>query len=284
MNWGPLSPINLRRASAALWDAAAFFLATLALAGARYDFDLDLVQWEAALYYPVIASALMILVGYSVGLYRGHFRVGSFQEAFRLAFTVATITLFLAVMFVFFVPVFPRGLALSVPPGALLLMVAGRWLVRAYYDRAPASTAEEDGPVLVYGAGVIGGQIARAIRGSAESEMRVVGFLDDDPGNRNLHLEGSRVVGRGADLEAVAARLGAAKVILAITRADEEFIRALTLRTDAVGLKLMVIPPVELRSCMLVRASARRFNPAGSALLHLVKDCEIGEYRGIQWN
>ncbi len=245
MNWGSMSPINLRRASAALWDAAAFFLATLALAGARYDFDLDLVQWAAALHYPVMASALMILVGYSVGLYRGHFRIGSFQEAFRLAFTVAAITLFLAVMFILYVPDFPRGLALSVPPGALLLMVAGRWLVRAYYDRAPASTAAEDKPVLIYGAGVIGGQIARAIRGSAKSEMRVVGFLDDDPANRNLHVEGSRVVGRGGDLEAVAARLGAAKVILAITRADEEFIRALTVRTDAVGLKLMVIPPVE---------------------------------------
>src|SRR5665648_477869 len=93
------SQVTLRRAAAALWDVTCWFAATVALAGARYDFALDRVQWELSLIYPVAASASMLALGYTVGLYRGHFRVGSFQEAFRLAFTGAVITLFLAVMF-----------------------------------------------------------------------------------------------------------------------------------------------------------------------------------------
>ncbi len=53
------------------------------------------------------------------------------------------------------------------------------------------------------------------------------------------------MIGRGADLEEVARRTGATTVILAITAADESFVRDLTARADAVGLKLLVMPPLE---------------------------------------
>jgi len=80
-------------------------------------------------------------VGYGVGLYRGHFKVGSFYEALQLATTVVSISLLLAVSFLLWVPNFPRGLALSVPAGSLLLMATARWLVRASRDRVPAGAS-----------------------------------------------------------------------------------------------------------------------------------------------
>jgi len=138
------------------------------------------------------------------------------------------------------------GLALAVPPGALLLMAAGRWMARAAFERslAPGAVATSE-PTLIYGAGVLGGQLGSAIRISRDQALRVVGYLDDDPSRRHLHLEGGRVIGRGVDLEEVARRTGATTVILAITAADESFVRDLTARADAVGLKLLVMPPLE---------------------------------------
>ena len=47
---------------------AAWFLATLALTGARHDFVLESVQWQATLLYPIAAGVLMVVVGYGVGL------------------------------------------------------------------------------------------------------------------------------------------------------------------------------------------------------------------------
>ena len=136
-------PSNIRmcRASIAIWDIAAWFLATLILTGARYDFILESVQWRASLFYPITASVFTVVVGYGFGLYRGHFKVGSFYEAFQLATTVLAVSLLLAVSFLLWVPNFPRGLALSVPAGALLLMATARWLVRASRDRVPAGAS-----------------------------------------------------------------------------------------------------------------------------------------------
>lgn len=199
--------INARRLSAALYDVAAWFLATLALAGARYDFSLAGMQWEAAFRYAIVSSLAMLGVGFSMGLYRGHFRMGSFQEAFRLATAVLAITLVVGVAFLITVPEFPRGLALAVPPGALLLMASARWMARAAYERAMVPSAVETAePTLIYGAGIIGGQLGDAMRVSREQHLSVVGYLDDDPSKRRLHLPGGRVLGRGEDMEEVPGR------------------------------------------------------------------------------
>ncbi|NCD16926.1 MAG: polysaccharide biosynthesis protein [Actinobacteria bacterium] len=258
MNWLMSSDARMRRASVAIWDTAAWFFATLALAGARYDFILESVQWHAALMYPIAAGVLMIVTGYGFGLYRGHYKVGSFYEAFQLATTAVSVALLLAVPFLFFVPNFPRGLALSVPAGALLLMATARWLLRASRDRTPTAETEEKEPVVIYGAGFIGNQVGDLIRSTPDAPYRVVGYLDDDTSKRRLHLAGTRVVGTGEDLEWAAANLGAKTVILGIVRAaDDQFLRELTSRTDALGLKLLVIPTFEeiVRSGYVVQLS-----------------------------
>jgi len=247
--------VNLWRVSVGVLDVAAWFLATLALAGARYDFSLQLVQWQAAFSYSAWASLAMVALGFSMGLYRGHFRVGSFQEAFRLGTAVLIVALVVGVAFLLLHPAFPIGLAAAVPPAVMLISAAGRWIARAYLERSlpPASATAE--PTLIYGAGIIGEQLGQSIRTARDASLRVVGYLDDDPGKRSLHLQGSRVVGRGADLEEVARRTGATTVILAVTHADEAFVRGLTARTDAVGLRLLVMPPFEeiVRSGYVVR-------------------------------
>jgi len=251
-----LSNVQILRASVAAWDVAAWFLATLALVGARYDFSLARIYWQSALFYAVSASVLTLIGGVVLGLYRGHFRLGSFHEAFRLATMVITIGLVLLVPFVLWVPDFPRSLALAVPPGALLLMAALRWLIRAYFlDRTPAGNGTTTSPALIYGAGFMGHQIGELIRVTADAPYDVVGYLDDDRTKRHLHVAGSRVVGKGADLEQAVAQTGARTVILAIAHADEQFLRDLTARTDALGLKLLVIPPFEeiVRSGYVVR-------------------------------
>ncbi len=239
------SDARVRRMSIAAWDVGVWFLATLALIGARFDFSLGDQSWQAALLYASSAGALQVGFGFFSGLYRGHYKVGSFYEAYRLATTVAMVALVLLMGFSLSSTEYPRSVALSVPPTALLLMASLRWLYRAYfYDRAPAGSVEK-APVLVYGAGFIGTQMAQLIRATADAPYEVVGFLDDDAAKRHLHVAGSRVVGTGLDLERMVAQTGAEAVILTIARADEETIRDLTARVDAIGVKLLVIPPFE---------------------------------------
>lgn len=255
--------MNARRLGVALYDVAVWFVATIAMTGARYDFALKRVQWEAALGYALWASLLMLALGYASGLYRGHFRWGSFTEAFRLGAAALVITIAVGLGFIFLVDDFPAGLAASVPPLALLLMAAARWLIRALSDNPVAIEPEDAAPALIYGAGVIGGQIAQSVRTSTDTEFKIVGFLDDDPWKRNLRLEGSRVLGTGADLEVVALQTGATTVILSITTANQRFVRSLTARTDAAGLRLLIVPRVD--------EIMRSGSPVNLSQLHEVK-------------
>lgn len=178
----------VRRLGVALHDFAMWFVATVAMTGARYDFALKRVQWEAALGYALAAAVLMLFLGYATGLYRGHFKWGSFTEAFRLGAAALAITISVGIAFIFFVDSFPAGLAASVPPLALLLMIALRWLIRAFSDSPVGIESDDAAPALIYGAGVIGGQIAHSVRTSSDTELKIVGLLDDDPWKRNLHL------------------------------------------------------------------------------------------------
>lgn len=247
-----------RRAIAAVWDVSTWFLSTVVFTLVRFNFDLTPGQWRAAVLYPVAVGFLMAVLGYFAGLYRGYYRIGSFDEALVLATTAAVVGLFVGAAFLVFTPAFPRSLALSVPAGALLTMAMARWVFRAYvYERSPQAAAAAAESVLIYGAGFIGDQVGLTIRATPTAPYRVVGYLDDDPAKANLRLAGSRVLGTGADLADVAAAHGATTVILAATGADDSFLRDLTLRTDALGMRLLVFPKFEriVRSGSVVKLS-----------------------------
>jgi FlaA1/EpsC-like NDP-sugar epimerase len=70
--------------------------------------------------------------------------------------------------------------------------------------------------VLIVGANDSGELMLRALNRSRGRAYRAVGFLDDDPTKRHLSIHGVPVVGYAAELEAVARRLGADEVLVAI--------------------------------------------------------------------
>ena len=67
-------------------------------------------------------------------LYRGRNLIGSFDEAVQTAFVVALVAIAAGAPMLF-VTEFPRGLVISVPPSALILMSTGRWIFRASRER-----------------------------------------------------------------------------------------------------------------------------------------------------
>ena len=241
----PSRRTRLIRASMALGDVGCWFLATAIVASARYDFVHGQVPWGPVLLLPVVASLLQIGVGWLVRLYRGRAMVGSYAEVRTLIGIVVGTSLLLFLVSLA-VPIgYPRGLGVSVPFGALLLMMAGRLLVRRlrgrYRLRCAAPSAE---PVLIYGAGNAGTQLSRLLAEDPHAPFRVVGFLEDDPDKRYLHVGESHVVGTRADLVPLAGLLGARTVILAIPTADAAFVRSLSSELSDAGLKLLVLPPV----------------------------------------
>ncbi len=233
-----------RRGALALWDTGCWALATAVVLGVRLDFAVNDIQWRSILRYLVISMVLLVVVGYLTKFYRGRFRVGSFDEVAGLAGQFAVVGFSTALLFTLFDPTLPRSIPVLVPPIALVLSAAGRWLFRSHRDRHAAPGGERMTRALVYGAGDAGYQLVTLLRAERNPEYVVVGLIDDNPAKRHLRLHGIPVVGDRKSLVRAADELEANTVILAITSASGEFVGRLQDEVDRAGLKFLTLPPI----------------------------------------
>ncbi len=193
------------------------------------------------------AAAFQIVVGSASGLYRGRWRLGSFDEAVALTGVVVMVTVVLAVVSVVAAS---AGVSLAIsmlsPFVALCCMVAARGGRRILLERRRRnSSAIDQQPVVVFGAGDGGAQIVRAMLGNSRSRYRPVAILDDDPGKQNLRIQGVRVSGTRDDLSAVAGATGSTVLVIAIPTAGAKTISALADLAEASGLEVRVLPPTQ---------------------------------------
>lgn len=233
-----------RRGVLALWDAGCWALATAVVLGVRLDFAVNDIQWRSILRYLLISMLLLVVVGYLTKFYRGRFRVGSFDEVAGLAGQFAVVGFSTALLFTLFDPTLPRSIPVLVPPIALVLSAAGRWLFRSHRDRHAAPGSERTKRALVYGAGDAGYQLVSLLRAERNPEYVVVGLIDDNPAKRHLRLHGIPVVGNRKALVDAAEELDVDTVILAITSASGAFVGKVQDEVDRAGLKFLTLPPI----------------------------------------
>ncbi|WP_158239478.1 nucleoside-diphosphate sugar epimerase/dehydratase [Brachybacterium sp. UMB0905] len=188
------------------------------------------------------AIVLQVLWGIWNGLYRSRFVVGSLDEAKHLSVAAVGVWVPLVAL-VFFTAVIPRSVVLAVLPMALLLMGAARLVFRALMEGRSRPGADAT-PVLLYGAGDLGHSVARQMRADPFSELRPVGFLDDDASKKGFVLQGVKVLGSGAQMARIARETGAEAVVITRSRVDSSDLRDVHEVTEAEGLRMLVFPSI----------------------------------------
>ncbi|RRD46205.1 polysaccharide biosynthesis protein [Tessaracoccus sp. OH4464_COT-324] len=207
----------------------------------RYNFDLSSEQTQMVLVYAGLAITLQVLVGTATKLYRGRYRVASFEEATHLAAVGLAVGGVLALGFAWVAPeYYPRVMTFTVPFAALILMAAGRFISRTISGHQQSGAPAE--PVLVYGAGNAGAQLGRLLEYDPDAPYQIVGYIDDDPSKRNLHLSGAKVLGGREKLVPAALERGVRTIIVALPTASRELLREINALTEPEGLKTLVMP------------------------------------------
>lgn len=235
----------VRRAALATWDVLSWTFAIALVIGVRHDFSINEVEWESVIRYWLLMCALMLVIGYGTKFYRGRFLVGSFDEALGLAVHVGLVGVIGIGVGLFVNESVPRSVPVLAPPVALLLCAAGRWFYRAVRDRSEDLVVPADvRNALVYGAGEAGRQVLQLLRNERELKLRVVGFVDDNPGKRHLRILGVPVLGSGAQMEEIASAHEVDTVILAVPGATGTVIGGLQERAHEAGLDVLVLPRV----------------------------------------
>lgn len=251
---GPLGPFPrsafdtawVRRGALAGLDVMAWTLALGLIIGIRLDFAITEVESASVIRYWIVVGILLLATGYASKFYRGRFLVGSFDEALGLALHVGTVSALAIVLSPALYPGLPRSIPVLVPPVALLICAAIRWLYRAFRDRSSDGDGVRDDVinVLVYGAGDAGRQVAHLVRTQTDLAFRVVGYVDDNPGKRHLRIQGIPVLGNGNSLTEVAGECGAEAVIFAVPNASGALIGSVQELAQQAELDFFVLPRV----------------------------------------
>lgn len=215
----------------------------------RFDFSADQLteSLHTQRFYVVLAAliALTWVVGWSVGLYRGRFVPGSVLESsvLTLVFSAASAGVFIGHLLSGQVEVVPRSIPIITGAFTILSALVLRSLIRRkrLFGAGVAKDAER---ALVFGAGDGGLQLVRQLRRSENSQFNPVAILDDDATKRHMVIEGVRVHGGRERLEELARKTGASCLLLAVPSLPGDELIDIRDRAEAVGLRVLVLPPL----------------------------------------
>ncbi|HYE74859.1 MAG TPA: polysaccharide biosynthesis protein, partial [Blastocatellia bacterium] len=132
--------------------------------------------------------------------------------------------------------------------GSVLVMRVLRRVFYENYERqgrirrwGPENDRRKDS-VLLIGAGRAGVLAAREIQSRPDANVRIRGFIDDDPQKRGALLHGIKVIGTTQDLPRLAAELEIDHVIITIANATRQELRHIIDVCESASLKVRIIP------------------------------------------
>ena len=250
----------------------------------RYGFNLNRSITLGLAVMVGAAVALQLAIGNATQLYRARWRVGSFEEAQCLAFTMVSVTVAITALSIAS-PQHVLPVSATVGGGALALLMASGvrvgWRLNGERTLRAHHTSER---AIIFGAGEAGVQLVNALLADPAGGYRPVAVLDDDPAKRNLRLRNLKVAGTRENLAAVAVEQRADSVVIAIPSADSKLVRAITDLATAAGLATRVLPTVsQMLSSSVHSADIRPVTPEdllGRRVIRTEVDLVAGYLRG----
>jgi len=183
-----------------------------------------------------ITIALSLLVFFALGLYRAIVRYIGYRALFSVWLGVtasAASLLFLREVFAANIPV---SAIINYGLISLLLIGGTRLLVRATVQR---NSKVERKPVIIYGAGSSGRQLAQALQNG--KEFKVVAFIDDDATLHRSSMLGLTVYAP-EEIESLIAAKAAERVLLAMPSASLDERKKVLERLEPFAVQVLTIP------------------------------------------
>lgn len=230
----------------ALTGGIAFYLAHQL----RFDWQVPPIHaYQMWALLPVVMLG-HVLMNAALGIYRLVWRYISLKDALVISRSYVTCALVLAMMR-FGLPDrwWLARVAYSVIAIEFLLALFGalgaRALRRLLYERTQVQTrfGAESRRVLLIGAGRAGVRVAREL--AAVSDLKPVGFLDDDPKKSGTVICGLRVFGSLDSLPRVAREHNIEEVVVCIPRVSRNALKKVWALAESVGIATKIVPTID---------------------------------------
>jgi FlaA1/EpsC-like NDP-sugar epimerase len=201
-------------------------------------------------------TALILLITPAVfyfnRLYTHYWRYASIEELLLLggSMTLSTALAGGVVLLEFWMLGGSIAIPRSTPLIFLLLAVAAtagqRFLVRleSRYESRAASKQNNLNNALVLGAGNTGALMIREVQQNADSDIKVVGILDDDPSKLNARIHSVPVLGNIDNLAEMVQQHKVKQVIIAMPHASGKRVREILHACEELGVHTKIMPGV----------------------------------------
>ncbi len=242
-------PTVLSRAGVQLpIDGIVWLIAIATATLLRFDHEFGRASWVDTFIFTGILVCTHALVALPFRLYRSRFSTGSLDEMRVIAqVTAITAVICWIPLLVFGTGLLfvPRSIVPIATPIAFLGFALSRYVQRLMHERSSEQANSVRERTLIFGAGFLANHLIPRMKQDASSGYLPVGLLDDDHGKRNVRLHGVDVLGTSEQLASVVAKTRATTLIVAVARADAALLRKLSDTTDALGVRLLVLPTFE---------------------------------------
>jgi FlaA1/EpsC-like NDP-sugar epimerase len=230
-----------------VWSAQTAIFAASGVVAFLLRFDLRLPQaYLRHLAYAIpIWIVVKIAVFHAAKLDRGLWRYLYVGDIYRIAFGNLIASILGGVLIKILAPTgFPRSIYVLDLMICFLATSGLRLMLRLILEVTSTArgTKVVQRTTLIYGAGDAGITLLREIRNNSKLSYRVVGFLDDQPEKKGLHLAGAPVLGGGDHAASLVAKHKVEMILIAIPSATGvEMTRILEL-CHAAGAECKTVP------------------------------------------
>jgi len=216
----------------------------------RFDWKVDAFSAYQMWLLLFAIMAGRVAVNNAAGIYRLIWRFVSLSDAITVARSYALFSAMLLITRL----VFPASLALLRIPVSIILIeflvsltgaLGVRALRRVLYEKFSGSsrTLRRKKQVLLIGAGHAGVMVTKEL--ALHSDIKPVGFLDDDPRKIGRVIGGLSVLGPVSTLAAVVEQYGVEEVIICIARAPRGLLKRLWVLCEQLAVPTMIVPTFE---------------------------------------
>ncbi len=246
----------------------------------RYNFDQKLQNFISPGFYVSLAVIIALHTGiyFSFRVYRGLWRFSSINDVLNII-KASMLSLFIAIPVLYFISniqSIPRTVFFLYFVLVVIMQCAGRLFARLWSETPYFSEYKNTAKKRVHdnGAGSAGENLIRDLKRS--NQYIPVALLDDSPGKIGLSLHGIRVSGFVRDINAVAKRMHAELIFIAIPSAKSAAMRRIIKHCEKTELPVRTLPGLNALA-------------AGRVEVNAVRDVNIEDLLGrdqvtLEWN
>jgi FlaA1/EpsC-like NDP-sugar epimerase len=198
---------------------------------------------RATLPFVLVSKVLAFAV---LRLDRGWWRYVSIRDVLPITAGVTLGSVFFAAGSLVLIPHLrvPRSVYLIDWGLTLLLVLAGRFVIRIGRETFGRKRSDSERRVLVVGAGAAGQMIVREIRENPSLGMVEVGFVDDDRAKARTRIDGVPVLGRHGAIQALCEEHMIDEIVIAIPSAPPSHLRHILGHCKDVKAKARILPGI----------------------------------------